>query len=166
MLDIARLSTGRMSLAPEPTDLAVLVREVTERLQEDLAARVEVKVDAPEQLHGSWDRFRIEQVLTNLLTNALRHGAGRPIEVELTRSGERAVVRVRDHGDGVAPQDRERIFDRFERASSPSGVAGLGLGLYIARGIVTSHAGSIDVEDTPGGGATFVVELPLATENR
>jgi signal transduction histidine kinase len=113
---------------------------------------------------GSWDRFRVEQVLTNLLTNAARYGDGKPVEITVRRDGERAEVRVLDHGPGIAEADQERIFQRFERATSASEVSGLGLGLYIARQIVEMHGGSLRVESTPGAGAAFITTLPLGAE--
>jgi signal transduction histidine kinase len=100
-------------------------------------------------------------MLTNLLTNAARYGARRPIEVRLRKLHGQAVLSVRDHGGGVAPADRERIFGKFERAVSRNEVSGLGLGLFIVREIMHSHGGLIRVEGEKGEGATFIAELPL-----
>ena len=109
---------------------------------------------------GAYDRMRIDQVLTNLLSNAMKYGGGKPIEVALRGAGGRARLSVTDHGIGIAREDRERIFERFERAVPVRHFGGLGLGLWIAEQIVKAHGGSITVTDTPGGGATFTVELP------
>jgi signal transduction histidine kinase len=109
---------------------------------------------------GRFDRTRLEQVLLNLLGNAVKFGEGRPIEVRVERQGDRAVLAVIDHGAGVRPEDRDRIFGRFERAAPAQHFGGLGLGLYVAHQIVEAHAGTIAVVDTPGGGATFTVNLP------
>jgi signal transduction histidine kinase len=108
---------------------------------------------------GRWDRLRLEQVVTNLLTNAIKYGGG---EVDVrTSGGDEAVLVVRDHGAGIAAEDQERIFEPFERVQSTSGEDGAGLGLYIVREIVRAHGGRIEVGSVPGQGATFTVFLPL-----
>ncbi|WP_433927367.1 AAA family ATPase [Sorangium cellulosum] len=162
LLDVSRLHTGRLTLACEPVDLASLTREVVERMAPQLAAagcRTELEVD--ELVVGSWDRSRLEQVLLNLLSNAMKYGAHQPIHVSVRRQGSSAQIIVRDHGIGIAEEDQARIFHRFERAVSVRNFGGLGLGLYLVRSIVASHGGAVRVESKPNGGATFVVELPL-----
>lgn len=162
MLDIARIATGRLSLNLQPTNLAEVAQEMVERLQpllEEAGCNVSVQVDdAPS---GRWDRFRLEQVLANLLTNAARYGARQPVLVVVRKRHAWAELVVRDQGRGIAPEDRERIFERFERAVTPSEVSGLGLGLFISKEIVEMHHGTIRVESTPGKGSTFTVSLPL-----
>ncbi len=103
----------------------------------------------------------MQQLLQNLLSNAARYGAGKPVEVRLRREGTHARLDVVDHGMGVKPENRARIFNRFERAVSVRHYGGLGLGLWVSRQVVEAHGGEIAVTDTPGGGATFTVELPL-----
>jgi signal transduction histidine kinase len=104
-------------------------------------------------------------VLTNLLTNALRYGRGKPVEMMLSQAGGIARITVRDQGIGIAPEDQERIFEQFERTDdSRKHASGLGLGLYITRKIVGLHHGRIEVESTPGQGALFKVELPMQAE--
>jgi signal transduction histidine kinase len=110
---------------------------------------------------GRWDRQRLEQVVTNLLSNALRYAPGRPIEVDVGVDGAEAVLRVQDHGPGIAPRDRERVFERFVQLGAAPRAEGFGLGLWIVRQIVAAHAGAIQVLDGEGGGAAFVVRLPL-----
>jgi len=163
MLDVTRLRSGALSIQPKPTDLAALARGVVEGLaQQAEAAGPPIELDAPLAVEGVWDEFRIEQVLTNLLTNALRYGGGRGIEVEVKRLGAFALMSVRDHGIGIAPEDQARIFEQFERTEdSRRHAAGLGLGLYIARQIVRSHGGEIELESVPGEGSLFRVRLPL-----
>ncbi|WP_437807424.1 AAA family ATPase [Sorangium sp. So ce1078] len=162
LLDVTRLSAGRLTLARAPVDLAALTREVVERMSQQLAdARCAVQLDLDEPVIGRWDPSRIEQVLLNLLSNAMKYGAGGPIHVVVRRQAERALLVVRDHGMGIAEADQARIFERFERAVSVRNFGGLGLGLYIVRWIVTSHGGTIRVESKPDAGATFIVELPL-----
>jgi len=111
---------------------------------------------------GSWDPLRMEQIITNLLSNALKYGAGKPVDVVVQRDGGTARVLVRDRGIGIDPDARERIFGRFERAVSSRHYGGLGLGLFLARRIVEAHGGRIAVDSAPGEGATFAIELPIA----
>jgi signal transduction histidine kinase len=110
---------------------------------------------------GSWDRLRVEQVVANLVANALTYGPGCPVEMSVTRETECACIRVRDYGIGIAAEDQRRIFQRFERAVPMSHYSGFGLGLWIAREIVAAHGGSIDVDSEVGRGSTFIVRLPL-----
>ncbi|MNT65919.1 Sensor protein SrrB [compost metagenome] len=110
---------------------------------------------------GVWDEFRIEQVVANLLTNALRYGARHPVRVRAFEQQGLACIEVRDQGIGISAQNQQRIFQQFERVASNPGNAGLGLGLYISEQIVLAHGGSIDVESVEGQGATFTVRLPL-----
>ncbi|WP_437726402.1 AAA family ATPase [Sorangium sp. So ce861] len=162
LLDVTRLDAGRLTLARAPVDLTALAREVVDRMRPQLAdARCPIQLDLDEPVVGHWDPSRLEQVVINLLSNAMKYGAGRPIFVGVRRQADRALLVVRDHGIGIAEADQGRIFERFERAVSVQNFGGLGLGLYIVRSIVMSHGGSIRVESKPGAGATFVVELPL-----
>jgi signal transduction histidine kinase len=121
-----------------------------------------VQFSAASPVVGRWDRLRLEQVVTNLLSNAMKYGAGKPIEVVVEGNGERARLAVRDHGLGISETAQRRIFGAFERAVSERHYGGLGLGLYIARQLVVAHGGSIRVESKPGLGATFTVELSLS----
>lgn len=161
LLNVSRIKSGNFRLELEAFDLVGLVHEVVQRFDEE-AERVgsSVSVQVPETALGRWDRSRIDQALTNLLSNALKYGAGRPIDVVLVNHGERVLMTVRDEGIGIAPEDRERVLGRFERAVSSSHYGGLGLGLYITNEIVRAHGGSIHIESKPGHGATFSVWLP------
>jgi signal transduction histidine kinase len=161
LLDVARAQSGRLQLRPEDIDLAQLVGETVDRFREQLAsAGCSVVLHDRPGVVGRWDRSRIEQVVTNLLTNAARYGAGHPVEVGVDAEDGVARIVVRDHGVGIAPADQQRIFERFERAASATHYGGLGLGLFITKQIVLAHGGSLRVESVPGSGATFVVELP------
>lgn len=160
LLDVARINNDRLQLEPEELDLAGLTRDVVERFQPRAhAAGSELAAEAPAPLVGRYDRMKMEQVLTNLLANALKYGAGRPVTVR-TRGGGAAVLEVEDHGPGIAPEDQERIFRRFERASDSYKKESLGLGLYIARSLVEAHGGTLGVRSAPGRGSTFTVTLP------
>jgi signal transduction histidine kinase len=163
MLDVTRMRSGRLSMKPQAFDLAVLARRVVEGLtQQAEAAGASFRLEAAQAVDGVWDEFRIEQVLTNLLTNALRYGGGQPVDVRVANAGEEAVLSVRDRGIGIAPADQARIFEQFERTDSGRSQAagGLGLGLFITRQIVEAHGGRIEVSSSPGEGSTFTVTLP------
>jgi signal transduction histidine kinase len=109
---------------------------------------------------GRWDPARLDQVVTNLLTNAMKFGPGKPIQITVHATAGGATMIVRDQGIGIAADAQARIFERFERGVSAQHYGGLGLGLYIARQIVEAHHGHIAVESALGQGATFVVTLP------
>ncbi|RKH17336.1 histidine kinase [Corallococcus sp. CA047B] len=161
LLDVVRISEGRLVLQAEECDLAALVLEGVDRASEEVTrsgCQLRVLVDQP--TWGRWDRSRLEQVVTNLLSNALKYGAGKPVEVMVKASRDRARLVIKDHGIGVPLDAQARIFDRFERAVSTNNYGGLGLGLWIARQGVEAHGGIIRVESEPGSGATFTVELP------
>jgi len=161
MLDVSRLRRGALAIWPKPTDLSLLVRRVMDGFADQAAsAGCEIHLKAPPAISGVWDEFRIEQVVANLLTNATRYGAGKPVDVSVESVPGGARLSVRDRGRGIAPQDQERIFGQFERAVDKDQIPGLGLGLYITRQILAAHGGSISVSSVPGEGATFVVNLP------
>lgn len=163
LLDVTRISRGRLALEPEDMDLARLVRETASRMEGDATrARCELSVRAEGEVTGTWDPFRLEQVVTNLLGNAIKYGAGQSIEVSVEGDRGDGVARlsVTDHGIGIAPADQERIFERFGRATAPEFYGGLGLGLFITRQIVEAHHGRIRVTSAPERGSTFTVELP------
>jgi signal transduction histidine kinase len=162
MLDVSRLRTGTLAMAYAPADLATITRGVVDSLIDPaLAAGCQLLLDAPESLPLVCDEFRVEQVITNLLTNALRYGAGKPVTVRVEASGPDALVVVKDGGMGIALADQDRIFGQFERTDDARKIAGLGLGLFITRHIVRAHGGEISVRSAPGQGAEFTVRLPL-----
>jgi PAS domain S-box-containing protein len=168
LLDISRFGDGRLALDREDLDLVEIAGGVVEVMGEH--ARVmgcELRFKAPPTLRGSWDRIRLEQLITNLLSNALKFGARHPVDVAVDEGpkedGAVARLTVTDRGIGIDPQYQRRIFGRFERAVSPRNFGGLGLGLWVAKQIVDAHGGTISVRSTPGEGATFTVVLPAAT---
>ena len=163
LLDVSRLEAGPLPLELTDVDLGALVHDVTERLEGDRArARCTVSIEAATPVVGRWDRSRIDRVITNLLSNAIKFGAGKPIEVCVSAGQGIARLAVRDHGIGIDPEHRARIFGRFERGVSERHYGGLGLGLYISRRIAEEHGGSIRCDSRPGVGATFTVELPVS----
>lgn len=162
MLDISRVSTGKLSLNLEKVSLEKLVEEVTDRLSSFMDfANCPVKLELDRGITGLWDRFRIEQVLTNLLTNAAKYAPDRPVLVTARKDKGMAILKVRDHGEGISEENQKKIFERFVRAVSSNSVSGLGLGLYISKEIVELHHGTIEVESKSGEGTTFTVTLPL-----
>jgi PAS domain S-box-containing protein len=160
LLDVSRLSTGRIDLQAEPMDLADVVRDVIDGFDAELAvARCKLTLSARGMATGSWDRLRVEQVVRNLLSNAIRFGAGRPIDVAVDADHDFATVAVRDHGIGIAPDQQLKIFERFERgAEQRSG--GFGIGLWIVRNICVAMGGAVTIDSTLGEGACFTVMLP------
>jgi signal transduction histidine kinase len=166
LLDVSRITTGHLTLEPEEFDLAEAAREVCERFRESAGeSGFVLEVDAAAPVVGCWDRMRVEQVLNNLLSNAHKYGAGKPVSVSVSAAGESAELVVTDHGIGIAPEDMERIFGQFERASNRRAPNGLGIGLYIARQIVQAHGGSVEVQSGVGSGSTFRVALPRRSKS-
>jgi signal transduction histidine kinase len=162
LLDVSRITAGRLQLEPRPdVNLAEVADEVIDRLAAQRAGGGPAIERRLVPVHGRWDRLRLEGVVENLLSNALKYGAGQPVRVEVERQGERARLRVVDRGIGIEPAAQQRIFERFERAVSPRHYAGLGVGLWIVRNVVSAMRGTVAVHSQPGQGATFEVDLPL-----
>jgi signal transduction histidine kinase len=162
LLDVSRARAGRFQLDPAEVDLVSVVRTVVGRHAEELGrAHCTLIQSGATSAYGVWDRARLEQVVTNLVSNAIKYGPGKPIEVRIEVLDSGAELSVRDHGIGIQPEVQARIFDRFERAVSSRNFGGLGLGLWIASEIVKAHGGWVQVESTPGEGATFRVRLPF-----
>lgn len=161
LLDVTRIVGRRVALEPVDCDLSHIARDVVERLRE-AAERVgsEIKLVTPGVAQGRWDPLRIDQVLTNLVSNAVRHGAGKPIELSIEMAADGVRMVVRDHGEGIPPEQLPSLFGRFQRGESSASQGGLGLGLFISRHIAQAHGGDIRVESSLGEGATFTVELP------
>jgi PAS domain S-box-containing protein len=163
LLDVSRIVSGKIVLNREEIDLATVVREVVDDFRDQATtARCALTLTAASPVVGVWDRFRLEQVLVNLLSNALKYGAGHPVSIAVESRGEHAHVRVVDQGIGIDAKDVERVFGRFERGVSFRNYGGLGLGLYIARHLVEAHGGRIRATShgSGGQGSTFEVELP------
>ncbi|MFB1479905.1 PAS domain S-box protein [Corallococcus sp. RDP092CA] len=161
LLDVSRISMGQLRLDRAPMDLAALTREVVARYAPQSAqVGCAVTLDATTPIEGIWDRARVDQVVTNLLTNALKYGAGKPIHLRVRMDSGLAVLSVRDEGIGIPHEDQPRVFERFVRAVSERNYGGLGLGLFITQQIVEAHGGIVQVRSIPGQGATFTVMLP------
>lgn len=162
LLDVSRIQAGRLELLLREVDLRAVVRDAAAQLADQLAlAGVALVVRAEAPVVGRWDGDRLEQVVINLLTNALKFGGGRPIEVAIASDGRTARLSVTDRGIGIDREMQSQLFERFRRGVSARNYGGLGLGLYVARTFVVAHGGRLYVESKPGEGATFTVELPL-----
>ncbi|HET6283958.1 MAG TPA: HAMP domain-containing sensor histidine kinase [Polyangia bacterium] len=161
LLDVSRLSAGQLQLELEDVDLAEVAAHVVDMAKESMARAICVcTTAAPGPVVGAWDRQRLEQVLTNLLENAMKYGARNPIEVTVSGDDQCAELVVRDHGIGIATEDQQRVFERFERANPSRKQPGLGLGLWITSELVRAHGGTIRVESQVNQGATFTIRLP------
>jgi signal transduction histidine kinase len=161
LLDATRLGAGHLVLEPEPCDLVEITRAVLASAQRELVASGSgVQLTVPPSVVGWWDRLRVEQIVGNLISNAVRYGAGKPISVRITAQADVAYLTVRDHGIGIAAEDLPRIFQRFERARNVGRSAGFGIGLWVVAELCRAMAGGIEVESNPGHGAAFTVTLP------
>jgi PAS domain S-box-containing protein len=161
LLDISKMTNGKLSLNFERFDLVELIHDVLGRFSGQLAsANCDVDLISETEIWVEWDRFRIEQVIVNLITNAAKYGQGKPIHVETEVNDGIVTVSFRDHGIGIAKSDLNRIFDRFERAVSGNNFSGLGLGLFIVTQLLEAHQGKIKVESEVGKGSQFTFEIP------
>jgi PAS domain S-box-containing protein len=161
MLDISRISAGKLAMNFSNGDLSEVVTATVEHFSAQFAATgSKIDLDLEPGIVIPLDMDRMEQVLTNLMTNAMKYAPEKPIHVWLRRVNHQAILRVVDQGPGVLAKHQERIFERFERATSASEVSGLGLGLHISKQIVEAHRGTIRVESQEGEGAAFIIELP------
>lgn len=164
MLDVSRIRSNRLSIRPSQVDLQALLARVVNNLSNQAsAAGSTITLEPGEPATGVWDEFRIEQVVINLLTNALRYGKGKPVTVSTVGVPGGVRILVRDQGMGISEEDQKRIFEQFERANGNDGTGGLGLGLFITRQLVEAHGGKIGVESREGEGATFMITLPFTT---
>lgn len=163
MLDESQISQGQLPLQLEKFDLCEMVYQVLDNFRFIAnSSGVEISFVKPtDNIHGTWDRFRLEQVLLNLLINAIRYGQQKPIHVDVFCEDKNSCIVVRDQGIGITPEDQLRIFNRFERGVAAHDIRGLGLGLYISDNIVKAHGGMIQLKSEPGSGSEFKVVIPL-----
>ncbi len=161
LLDVSRIATGRLTIARASFDLVEAVQDVIDGFSEAAArAGCTLCVEAPGPVLGAWDRLRVEQIIQNLVDNAIKYAPRSAVEIDVLDLDEVAVIAVSDHGIGIAAEDAERVFGQFERAVSAQHYGGLGMGLYIARQIAVAHGGALEVASAPGVGSTFTVTLP------
>ena len=166
LFDVSRITSGRLTLDRLPVDVCAVAREVIENF---LPLRRTASSDLTLDLPGwpvvvSGDRLAIEEILENLVSNAIKYGANKPILLRIVVDEEQhcALIRVSDSGSGISADDQARIFERFERVVQPGGQQpGFGVGLWIVRQFCQGMEGSVRVDSTPGRGSTFSVALPL-----
>lgn len=162
LLDISRINAANMDLRFEELDIAEVLRETVETYAVEAAFHlVEIKLTAPDTLRGRWDRLSIEQIVGNIISNAIKYGDGKPVVVSLACEAERVRLEVTDHGIGISAEDQARIFGRFEQVVTGQHRTGFGVGLWLARALIEAHRGSIAVHSVAGQGTTFTVWLPL-----
>jgi signal transduction histidine kinase len=162
LLDVSQLASGRLKVDLSPCDLSRVIKDVAERFQEEaLNGGSEIRLTVANGVSTRADRFRLDEAIGNVISNAIKYGAGRPIEIQLKTKNEKAILVVQDRGIGIPIEDLSRIFGRFERTAATQNYGGLGLGLYIAHQIIEQHDGSIRAERRSGGGARIVIELPV-----
>ena len=164
LLDVSRITSGNFKMAPAPCDLGEVVRLIAESLEETARhAGASLKVDAPQSFLGSWDRLALEQIIDNLVSNAIKYGGGGPVVLSVAdpQDASRVVIEVRDHGPGISPRNKQRIFEKFERAiGADERQTGFGVGLWVVGQIVEAMEGTITVNDAQGGGTVFRIVLP------
>ena len=159
MLDVSRITTAGLHLEPEDVDLSEVVSEVVGRFAETKCEST-IAMDCEKGVTGHWDKLRVEQVVDNLVGNAVKYGMGKTIEVDLHAENSTAILSVVDHGIGIDAEHQLKLFQRFERAVATRDYGGFGLGLWITREIVEASGGTVQVKSAPGQGSTFTVRLP------
>jgi signal transduction histidine kinase len=165
MLDLHRIKSGNLSMNFQKMELGTLLKSIVANTVYGLDESSEkVQINAIGEIIAVVDRHRIEQVMVNLISNAIKYGEDGPIEVAVSTHENVAKIKIVDHGMGIAPQDQERIFERYKRVNSVGVIKGLGVGLFVTKEIVEAHYGKIYVESKLGKGSTFIVELPLNLE--
>lgn len=161
LLDVSRITSGRLELDLEQCDLAGVVREIADRFRAEARnAGSELRVSADDTVPGRWDVLRLEQIVSNLVSNAIKYGLRKPIDIEVRQSDDTVRVVVTDRGIGIEHETLRRIFGRFERGVSLRHYGGLGLGLFIARQFAEAHGGTVVAQSRPGQGSTFTLVLP------
>lgn len=162
LLDITRIEAGKLTYTFEPVNFSDMLNEVLDGFSEQFSnSNNQLKTYVDESLEGIWDRTRIEQVLVNLISNACKYAGGSKIIIFAKRQDNKAIISVQDYGPGIPKEKRAKIFERFERLGQPNNIAGLGLGLFISKKIVTAHGGKIELKPNDEIGVTFIITLPI-----
>ncbi len=162
LLDVSRIQAGKLNLNIEPCNLSKLIKQVIERFNPQLIyAQCSIEFNIDEGVTGLWDQGRIEQVVSNLVSNAIKYAPGKPIRISLATRQDYAYFTIQDFGPGIEKEKQVKIFERFERAVSSQNISGLGLGLFISKQIIKAHGGLIDLWSESGKGSVFTVTIPI-----
>ncbi len=162
LLDVSRITSGKLQLELETLDIMALLNNVaTDAADAARSAGCPISVTGPDSLQVTWDRLAVEQIVDNLVTNAIKYGGSSPIALSAELRGENVHIQVRDHGGGIPADEQARVFERFERAvGRGERRSGFGVGLWLVRQLAEAMGGMVAVGDAPGGGALFIVNLP------
>ncbi len=164
LLDISRMREGRIVLERQKCDVCEVAKGVVERIADERRELgIQLTFEGSGQMDGQWDRARLEQIVSNLVTNAVKYGGGKPVVVTCNADEGQATLTVRDQGPGISPEDQELLFHRFFRGRR-SDADGFGLGLWIVQQLVSLHEGKVSVKSELGKGSTFTVVLPRKVE--
>lgn len=166
LLNFSLITTGKLELELKEDDLTAAVKSVVTRFEDHLAiAGSSLKVEANEEIKGLWDQVRLDQAISNLLTNSIKYGEGSPIEISIKKDGDKAKITIADKGIGIDPSVQKTIFERFKRGTTDGKFQGLGVGLFIVKQIVEAHGGKVYVKSKLGEGSKFTIELPIIKSN-
>lgn len=161
MLEVSRITAGSLKLHLAELDLVDVMHESLEKVRHDAEnAGCELVFHAPASVIGRWDRARIRQIVVSVIANGIKYGPGQPVVIEVSASESHVTIVTTDHGIGIEPEKRDKIFQRFERAVSLRNYGGFGIGLFVTRNLVEAHGGTVVVDSEPGRGARFTVVLP------
>lgn len=162
LLDFSLITRGKLDLQLNEGNLNDIVKGTIDRFEDHLElANCSLRLETTGEIPGLWDQIRLEQALSNLLTNAIKYGEGSPIEVTIEKEGHTAKISVKDNGIGIEPKKQKAIFERFQRATEDEKFQGLGVGLFIVKQIIDAHGGKVSVKSKLGKGSTFIIELPI-----
>lgn len=163
LLNLSLITTGRMELNPKKTDLVIITKQVAENFSELLKHDgYKLQIEAESPVYGYWDNNRIEEVIMNLFSNAIKYGQNKPINIKITKDEDVAKFMIKDHGIGISSKEQAFIFDRFKRTKESEELgSGLGVGLYITKQIIKAHHGKIKISSALRKGSTFTIELPI-----
>lgn len=165
LLDVSRIMNGRMKLDLEDIQINKLSTEILHRFQDEANdAHTPISLNIDHEMHGNFDRRGLDQVLSNLISNAIRFGNAKPIQVKIYTETDQMIVEVKDSGIGIDQKDFCKIFKKFKKIGESNPSSGLGVGLYITRQIVLAHGGRIYFNSQLNEGSTFTVRMPLTRE--
>jgi signal transduction histidine kinase len=162
LMNVSLITTGKLELEKEEMDLGDLVNNVISKMEDKAHAEgYDINTDIEDGVVGNWDHARLEQVVTNLFSNAIKYGKRNPIDIAVFSRSDYAKLVVKDKGIGIPKDLKGKLFNRFERGTNAHQFEGLGVGLYLCHQIIKAHGGTIEVKSAPEKGSTFTIMLPL-----